>query len=450
MSDEGELVESGSFRVDRGKALEKLVGFRRRDVGCVMLFARCAVAAGATRLEIDEGKGRITLRFDGTPFTRRELVDPYAALFGEEEGASAARTRWLALAFVHAWRPSLKSVSFASGAGAERVRLEGSAFGEERVAREEAAETRTVISLELARSDDSHWRHPIPAELIATRPRSHLWGRLEVVVMKGGEAVSSVRAGAPGPGELTFEEEGVYGHLSIPPDGSEFSVVDAYLCGVYAGRVEWRDARAPVVGKLEDPGLQLDASLAAIVQNTRRERLEALVRRKTDGLVAKVAREMGERMPGIARLLRSDSGLRRLWVGRLRGPEAEVRASGGLLGRLSGLLRSSARGAAERGLFQDACAAAWLREIAAESSARRPSPADAALWAAVDAAPLAFDSEWRPVGYGELRAAARERRLSLSGEPGRRGAPGTLCVWNDGAPEKFWGFFEETLRRREG
>lgn len=449
MSEDGELVESGAFRVDRAKALEKLVGFRRRDVGCVMLFARCAAAAGAKRLEIEEGTGRIVLRFDGAPFSRRELVDPYAALFGEEEGASDARTRWLALAFVHAWRPSLKSVSLASGAGAERVLLEGASFGEEKVAKDPSSEKRTVVTLELARSDDAHWRHPIPAELIATRPRSHLWGRLEVSVLKGGRVVSSVRAGEPGPGETTFEEEGVYGHLSIPPDGSEYSVVDAYLHGVYAGRVDWRDARAPVVGKVEDPGLQLDASLAAIVQNERRERLEALVRRKTDGLVAKVAKEMGERLPLTARLLRSDSGLRRLWVGRLRGPEAELRAEGGFLGRLGSLFSSQSRRDNEARVFQDACAASWLREIAAESSARRPSPADGALWAAVDAAPLVFDAEWRPVGYGELRAAARERRLSLVEEAGRRGAPGTLAVWNDGAPDKFWGFFEGTLRRRE-
>ncbi|MBI2361821.1 MAG: hypothetical protein HYV15_00340 [Elusimicrobia bacterium] len=285
--------------------------------------------------------------------------------------------------------------------------------------------------------------------MIATRPRSHLWGRMTVSVLKGGKTVSSVRAGEPGPGELTFEEDGVYGHLSIPPDGSEYSVVDAYIEGVYAGRVDWRDARAPVVGKVEDPALQLDASLAAIVHNDRRERLEALVRRKTDGLVAKVAREMGERMPETARLLRSDLGLRRLWASRLRGPEAEARAELGVLGRLSSFFRTPARREKEGRVFQDACAASWLREIAAESSGRRPSPADAPLSAAVDAAPLAFDSDWRPVGYAELRAAARERRLSLVNEPGRRGAPATLAVWNDGSPEKFWGFLEAALRRRE-
>ncbi|MBI5595528.1 MAG: hypothetical protein HY928_05495 [Elusimicrobia bacterium] len=449
MSDEGELVESGSFRVDRAKALEKLVGFRRRDVGCVMLFARCAAAAGAKNLEIDEGADSITLRFDGAPFTRRELVDPYAALFGEEGGESEPRTRWLALAFVHAWRPSLKSLSFASGSGAERALLEGSAFGEERVGKDESSEARTVVRLLLERADDAHWRHPVPAEMIATRPRSHLWGRMAVSVLKGGKAVSSVRAAEPGPGELTFEEDGVYGHLSIPPDGSEFSVVDAYIQGVYAGRVDWRDARAPVVGKVEDPALQLDASLAAIVQNERRERLEALVRRRTDGLVAKVARELGDRMPETARLLRSDAGLRRLWVSRLRGPEAEARAQQGLFARLASFLSTPGRREKEGRVFQDACAASWLREIAAESSGRRPSPADGSLWAAVDAAPLAFDADWRPVGYAELRAAARERRLSLVTELSRRGAPATLAVWNDGSPEKFWGFFQEVLRRRD-
>lgn len=438
--EDGELVGSGSFRVDRQKALEKLVGFRRRDVGGVMLFARCAAAAGARRLSIDEGPRSIDLRFDGTPYPRAELVDPYAALFGEE-GAGDARTRWLALAFVHAWRPSLARLSMRSGPPGDRSRLEAAEFGAERVERDDSSETDTFVRLELSREDDAHWRHPIPPEMIHCRPRSHLWGKMEVVVRRGGAAVSTVAPGPQGPGELIFEEEGVFGHLSIPPDGAGYSTLDAYLYGVYAGRLGWEDARAPVVGKVDDPGLALDASLAAIVQNTRRERLEALVRRKTDALISKVAAEQGSRMGETAKLLRNDPALRRLWSRRLAGPEVEAEQSGGLAARIRALFVRN-DGARSSKILHDACATAWLREIASEFSVRRPEAADMRLAAAVDAAPIAFDDEWRPVGYAELRAARRERRLTLMPAPDKRPAPGTLGVWNDGAPARFWGLFE--------
>ena len=132
LDDGAKLVETGSFRVDRARALEKLSAFRRRDVGAVMLLARCAAAAGATQLTLDDGGRVIEVRFDGTPFARAELVDPYAALLGEE-GEGSPRGRWLALALVHAWRPSLKLLTLDSGKGPERVRLSAEGLAGERV-----------------------------------------------------------------------------------------------------------------------------------------------------------------------------------------------------------------------------------------------------------------------------------------------------------------------------
>ena len=313
---------------------------------------------GARRLVIDEGPRSIELRFDGTPFSRAEAVDPYAALFGEE-GAGDARTRWLALAFVHAWRPSLARLTLRSGPPGERSLLEAAEFGAERVDRDESAETDTVVRLELSRDDDAHWRHPIPPEMIHCRPRSHLWGKMEVEVRRAGGVVSRLVPGPQGPGELIFEEDGVFGHLSIPPDGSGYSTLDAYLHGVYAGRLGWEDARAPVVGKVDDPGLALDASLAAVVHNERRGRLEALVRRKTDALIARVAAEQGKRMGETAKLLRGDSSLRRLWSRRLAGPEAEAEAGGGVAARIRAFF--GAQDHRPAAVLHDACATAWRR-----------------------------------------------------------------------------------------
>ncbi|MBI4348968.1 MAG: hypothetical protein HY553_19175 [Elusimicrobia bacterium] len=78
------LVDSGSFRVDTEKALEKLSRFRSADPAEFILgFFRCAVAAGATRFEIQGAGGvshRLSLRFDGNPVEAAALSDPLSSM----------------------------------------------------------------------------------------------------------------------------------------------------------------------------------------------------------------------------------------------------------------------------------------------------------------------------------------------------------------------------------
>lgn len=321
--EKGELVESGSFRVDRARALEKLSAFRRRDVGCVMLFARAAAASGAKELLIERASRSIVFRFDGKPFERRELADPFGVLFDEGSGGDARR-RWLALAMIHAWRPSLARLSVASGKDPEGAVVEADGLGSEKVENGGTPDGKTVVTLELSTSDEGHWRHPAAPELIVCNPRSHLWGRMAVSVSSSGRVEGRFVPAPAGPGELAFDENGVFGHISVPPEPALESSVDAYIQGVYAGRLDWRDQALPVVGKADDPSLSLDASLASVVQNQARERLEELVRRKAVELARRVAVEQPALMGEVAPFLRDNEGLRTLWSRRLDGPGVEA------------------------------------------------------------------------------------------------------------------------------
>jgi hypothetical protein len=92
-AEEGAGLASGTFVVDRARALDKLMRFQLPDPQtCLLPLARSAEAAGAGGLEIKEAPGGIlTINFGGAPFTREQLADPYAALFEPRSGQPAAR-----------------------------------------------------------------------------------------------------------------------------------------------------------------------------------------------------------------------------------------------------------------------------------------------------------------------------------------------------------------------
>ena len=83
-----------------------------------------------------------------------------------------------------------------------------------------------------------------------------------------------------------------------------------------------------------------------------------------------------------------------------------------------------------------ACVTSWLRHVGVEMGNRGKEGLPADLWAAVQAAPIAFAAAWRPLNLSELRAARLERRLTASADVGRAGAG--LVVWKDGGQHPFW------------
>ncbi len=415
--------------------MEKLSTFRRRDVGCVMLFARAAAASGAKELAIERGRDGIVFRFDGRPFERRELADPFGVLF-DEGGGGDERRRWLALAMIHAWRPSLAKLTVASGKAPDGASVEADGLGSEKVENGGTDDGRTTVTLTLSKSDEGHWRHPAAPELIVCNPRSHLWGRMAVSVSNAGKVEGRFVPSAAGPGELAFDEGGVFGHISVPPEPGLESSVDAYIHGVYAGRLDWRDPLVPVVGKADDPTLALDASLASVVQNERRERLEELVRRKAFELALRAAREQPGLIDEVGRFLKADEGLRVLWRRRLDGPGVEADRGTLVASLAERLFGGGQRKEREGRVLYAACVTSWLRHVGVAMGTRGRDGLPADFWAALQAAPVAFFGGWRPANLAELRAAGLERRLKAAPDVTREDSAG--AVWKDGGQPAFW------------
>lgn len=87
MSDDGRLVERGSFRVDREKALAKLERYQLADPwDFVLAWGRMAVVSKSKRVEVLALKGVSSFSWDGHPPPEALLLDPYAALFDSGGG----------------------------------------------------------------------------------------------------------------------------------------------------------------------------------------------------------------------------------------------------------------------------------------------------------------------------------------------------------------------------
>ncbi|MBI4348913.1 MAG: hypothetical protein HY553_18900 [Elusimicrobia bacterium] len=248
MSEDGELVSSGSFRVDRALALEKLREFQTPDPRLFMLpWVRAAVAGGATRIRMDLTKtADFMMSFDGDP-VRAEMADPSVALFGDQKDR---RLRHLAVGLLAALRLRPKLVSLASGEGKRRRCLRLGAAGDSFEAQE--AETGDTIL----------W--VIPWEGVPL----DRWYLRVLDACRACPARLSIGATDLSP----FDGKGAKGlwvrerrrRIWLEPAAKGSKGVDVYHLGVHAGKM---NPKRPVAGFVDDPALTLDASCSSVVRN---------------------------------------------------------------------------------------------------------------------------------------------------------------------------------------
>jgi len=101
---EEQLVDSGSFRVDAAKMLDKLRGFQLADPSdFVCAWLRSAAASEAKAISLTTGVRSLTISFDGVPFSASELSQPYQVLV-DGEGPNARRGRHFAYGLLGLYR----------------------------------------------------------------------------------------------------------------------------------------------------------------------------------------------------------------------------------------------------------------------------------------------------------------------------------------------------------
>lgn len=401
--EEGVFVESGAFLVDRSQALDKLMRFQLPNpAGFGLLLLRCAAAGGASFFSAETRGGTMVFGFDGRPFRREELADPYRCLF-EKRAPETDRNRLLAVAFLSALRFHPERLMFESGSGDKRFALTVLSLSEERFQAPGAGD-RTRLELSFSGTKEA-------AKLL--REGAAL-STLEVSL--DGEKLPAWRARGPDDREL-FEDGSTRGWVAVQREPGRESLLELYAQGALVERTALRLPIAQVHARLNDDEFVLNASQSGVVRDAVFKRALARLEAPTRALVGARAAGLARALPRLGpRLL--DAALRKRWrdvleAGRERpegatvGAVIETAASLLLAVRLDGEARAEA---AE--LEQLARDARWLRQLCVERL-RRKVKRDDQVDLALRSAPLFVDARAAPLSFAELE----EQRLRIGHVP---------------------------------
>ncbi len=375
-----ELIGTGAFKVDRERALDKLMHFQLPDPGLFPIpLVRCAVSSGATRILVKFSPGEVLVEFVGRPLAERELKDPYACLL-EEHRTESGPMRELATALLTALRLNPKSIVVESGAGPSRVRLTALSLKSESLEPAPSRETVTRVRIQLRFLSlfSKNWEllpiggilkrcRGIPLE-VRFPNKAPLFPGQEPLELDGG---------------LSFARGTVTGRLWPAQRPNEPSRLRLYKCGVEAGEVFRSMPGLPVEGWINDDGFALNASQTGTVNNDRFEAALAVVGRLAREIPAAAVLALKGILPKIAGPLMAGGRALALWKDVLqRGPDSE---NPNLWAQLAGWVR---HGLLSPDLEQNILAAAritvWLRAGLKEKETGSEEP----LWLSTGGAPL--------------------------------------------------------------
>jgi hypothetical protein len=351
------LVDSGSFSIDRGRALRKLMRFQLPDPGMyLLLIVRCAVASGAKSLSLSiTGRGGLQAVFDGEPFTAEELEYPYASLF-KRSRKRRRRNRQLAVALLSLLRLSPRNIVLTSGIGKERVQLTLSSLDSENLERVQDGQKLTFLSAVRGK------KALLTSAYTAMLKRCCRLSPIPITL--NGERLPR-RLRSTDPDEYSFSKEGVRGWISLPKAVSSTSSLDLYRYGVFLSNVRRTLAEVQVDGGINHDRLTANASQSGVVRNSRLDHTVAMVRQASFELLKKLAANNSVELIKTARHLQ-DPGAARHWRHRLENGFNEDGL--GLLDRISRFATKFASnpGASERNTHLDSVLrrTLWLRKAA--------------------------------------------------------------------------------------
>ncbi|MDO8804243.1 MAG: hypothetical protein Q7R35_07420 [Elusimicrobiota bacterium] len=361
--DGGVFVGSGSFVVDKQRALDKLMRFQLPDpVNCLLPMIRCAHAGKASEIAISEVRtGGVELRFDGEPFTRERLADPYAALFETKSAANAA-ARHLATGLLCALRLKPQVITVSSGPQGARFRLKIDELGKEAVQGSDDPGKGTVVRL--------LWSGPL-----SPFRNGRLLGRVRercslspVPLLINGRDIPRDRSGS-GQAGLYFEEGPVHGHLSVPKWPSPSSTLTPAVASVTLDNaLVVKLNYLQVTGYLNSDHFTMNISQTGVVNNTRCSSALAEVALQVPLLLEYVLRMHGASLPAAGKVM-AYGGMQAYWKKCVeKGKPVEPGLLGGLLKRARGLVLPSGGAAAAKresaeALVREAVRITlWLRE----------------------------------------------------------------------------------------
>jgi hypothetical protein len=402
-AEEGVFVGSGSFLVDRGQALDKLMRFQLPNPAAFALaWARCASASGASHFMVTADAGLFTATFDGRPLTKEELEDPYRCLF-ETRTDATDRNRQLAVGLLSVLRLKPASIRLTSGPGTERRCL-------------------SVDSLE-----SEHFEDATPGGgtvlTVAWPALAYAAAREAADLVRSGCILSKMEIAVDGavlPGwteghdeRQYFQDDAVRGWVAVPGEASEDSELELCWHGTVVEKITMKLPLVQVKGAVNDDGFVLNASQSGVVRDARFDAALKRLAEPARALILATTRALALKPVGP---VLQDLYFRRRWReileegedGQLARPfDTVVNAAQTLWTMASGDGPGSSK---EEALVKRAGAVRWLRRLCARRLRPRSkaSPDDVinALWSA----PLYVGADGSPLSLDDL--AAQQKRLS--------------------------------------
>lgn len=287
-------VDSGSFRVDRRRALDKLMRFQLPQAEMFMLpVVRCAIAGGATYVRLAQAQDALEIRFDGRPFDRKELLDPYSCLF-DKHAPENRRNRELAIGLLTVLRLKPQFVTLVSGAAGNRHRLRVESAESDRVDPSEDPSPETVVKVVPGSETPALWvkeRAEWVEQLCRVSP---------IPIWLNGQEASRVREPAHPPG-IYFEGKEARGWVTVPAEPAAVSTLQTYTLGVFVAPTQATLARVQVEGYVNDDQFTLTASQTALARNLRFRRTMEIVGAKAEELLKLIAEQNKDRLEAVAK-----------------------------------------------------------------------------------------------------------------------------------------------------
>lgn len=315
--DKGLLVDSGRFRVDRKRALEKLMRFQLKDARMFPLpWVQAAVASGATRIHVSVLPAGFEIAFDGIEWSPEELRDPYRHLFEGDASGETIRHRELAVGILSALRLRPERISLTFTSEKKEWSLFVKNLTEETLtsrdgkplcaARRRYGATMTMqifvarpgIYKESLAYLEVLCRHcPVPITL-------HKKGREHTVIGKDDGTLLDRK---------NFTRGSVSGEIGLSPDTLVSSQLEFIVRGVTALSERLQLPGLPVTGFVRDDGLRKSIAHIGIIKDDRYEAALDALRSESISLLKDNVRKVNASAEVVGRLLKNQD-LMRLWM----------------------------------------------------------------------------------------------------------------------------------------
>lgn len=388
----GLLVGSGGFRVDRNRALDKLMRFQLPDARMYPLpWVQAAVASQAGWIRVVPQPAGLEFSFDGMPWTLEDLSDPYRPLFDEDPDGSKTRQRELAIGLLTALRipPSHITATFTHEQAQYILHLED--ITKEHVEPagqyDDKAPAMTIfvaVKTSFAKEREFLTRYARRCPVPITIQRA----RLEVAAEP--EGILSAR----------FSRDGVSGEVRLPEWAPDQSRIELVTHGVVVAEEWMRLPGAQVEGWVRNDNFRKTLSQMGVVKDTFYLQGMGVLAVHSQHLLKETAARAWQRAPACGSAL-ADEGMRLCWM---------PWETANLSERFGALIAPGSAGrAAEVGaLREQSILVSTLRQACLHRRAdiEADKPTDGLPEILVEA-PVLFDALGRPLALRPLIAQAR-------------------------------------------